>query len=134
VKITRVEVYRAELPFSGGIYSLSRGRTYTGFDATFARVLTDDGSEGWGESTPFGATYVAAHGPGTRAGLTEVAPAVIGLDPRCSDKINDAMDEALAGHLHAKSPSTWLAGISSARRRECRSATCWAGVFPVRFR
>lgn len=104
MRITRIELYRAELPFSGGIYSLSGERTYTGFDATFTRVLTDDGSEGWGESTPFGATYVAAHGAGTRAGLAEVAPAVIGLDPRCPDRINDAMDEALAGHLHAKAP------------------------------
>ncbi|MEM7214529.1 MAG: mandelate racemase/muconate lactonizing enzyme family protein [Pseudomonadota bacterium] len=104
MKIVRIQVYQLDLPYAGGTYALSGGRTYTGFDATITRVITDTGHEGWGESTPFGATYIAAHGKGVRSGLEEIAPAVIGLDPRKHDRINDAMDEALQGHNHAKTP------------------------------
>lgn len=104
MRIVAAEVYQRELPYAGGVYTLSSGRRYERFDATLVRVIADDGQEGWGESTPFGATYMAAHGAGVRAGLTEVAPAVIGLDPRRLDRLNDAMDDALVGHPHAKTP------------------------------
>ena len=102
MKISRIDVFQVDLPYSGGIYTLSGGRTYTSFDATIIRVTTDDGFEGWGESTPFGSTYVAAHALGVRAGIAEIAPKLIGLDPRRVDRINEAMDTALLGHLHAK--------------------------------
>ena len=102
MKITRVEVHRAELDYAGGVYRLSGGREYRSFDASFVALYCDDGTIGWGESTPFGSTYVAAHGDGVRSALGLLAPAVIGLDPRCHDRIQDAMDSALAGHPAAK--------------------------------
>ncbi|MEM8650566.1 MAG: mandelate racemase/muconate lactonizing enzyme family protein [Pseudomonadota bacterium] len=104
MKIDRIEVYQVDLPYAGGTYTLSGGREYTQFDATIVRVVTDTGLEGWGESTPFGSTYIDAHAAGVRAGLEELAPVVIGYDPRLFDRINDAMDEALVGHNHAKTP------------------------------
>ena len=52
----------------------------------------DDGTQGWGESTPFGSTYIAAHALGARAGIAELAPALLGRDPRQVDRINDLMD------------------------------------------
>ena len=78
------------------------GREYRSFDATLVRITTDDGLEGWGESTPFGSTWIASHALGVRSGIAEIAPRLIGLDPRRVDRINDAMDGALVGHLHAK--------------------------------
>jgi L-alanine-DL-glutamate epimerase-like enolase superfamily enzyme len=102
MRIAGIEVYQVDLPYAGGVYRLSGGRTYTGFDATIVRVVTDDGQEGWGESTPFGPNYIAAHARGVRAGIEEMAPALLGLDPRRVDRVNEAMDLALAGHLHAK--------------------------------
>ena len=104
MKISRIEVFQVDLPFAGGVYTLSGGRSYESFDATIVRVATECGLEGWGESTPFGATYIAAHGRGVRAGIEEMAPTLIGLDPRKTDRLNDAMDAALVGHLHAKTP------------------------------
>ena len=104
MKIERIEVYQLDLPYSGGVYRLSGGRKYPSFDATVVRVVSDDGVEGWGESTPFGATYIAAHALGVRSGIEEMAPHLIGLDPRRVDRVNDAMDAVLAGHLHAKAP------------------------------
>lgn len=100
--IARIDVFQLDLPYSGGVYRLSGGREYTSFDATIVRITTHNGLEGWGESTPFGSTYVASHALGVRAGIAEIAPKLLGLDPRRVDRINDAMDAALAGHEHAK--------------------------------
>ncbi|KAF9641505.1 muconate-lactonizing protein [Lasiodiplodia theobromae] len=100
--ISRIDVFQLDLPYSGGLYRLSNNRHYTTFDATIVRVTTHNGLEGWGESTPFGSTYVASHALGVRAGIAEIAPKLIGLDPRRVDRVNDAMDAALAGHEHAK--------------------------------
>ncbi|MER9357573.1 mandelate racemase/muconate lactonizing enzyme family protein [Mesorhizobium sp. M0514] len=102
MKIKQIDVYQVDLPYSGGVYLLSGGREYRSFDATIVRIETACGLEGWGESTPFGSTYVASHALGVRAGIAEMAPALIGLDPRRVDRINDSMDAALLGHLHAK--------------------------------
>lgn len=102
MKIRDIEVYSVELPYAGGTYRLSGDRLYTGFDATIVCLRTECGLEGWGESTPFGANYIASHALGVRAGIEEMAPALLGLDPRRVDRINEAMDQTLAGHLHAK--------------------------------
>lgn len=102
LKIERIDVFKVDLPYSGGVYRLSGGREYRSFDATIVRITTQSGLEGWGESTPFGSTYIASHALGVRSGIAEIAPHLIGLDPRRVDRINDAMDGALVGHLHAK--------------------------------
>ncbi|WP_371878092.1 mandelate racemase/muconate lactonizing enzyme family protein [Shinella zoogloeoides] len=102
MSIKQIDVYQVDLPYSGGVYTLSGGREYRSFDATIVKVTTNDGLEGWGESTPFGSTWIASHALGVRAGIAEIAPHLIGLDPRRVDRINDAMDAALVGHDHAK--------------------------------
>ena len=102
MKITSLDVFKLDLPYAGGTYRLSHGRDYDSFDATFVRLRTDTGLEGWGESTPFGATYIAAHARGVRAGIEEMATGVLGRDPRLTDRVWDAMDQHLAGHNHAK--------------------------------
>ncbi|KAK7217091.1 hypothetical protein V2G26_005094 [Clonostachys chloroleuca] len=60
--IERIDVFQVDLPYSGGMYQLSGGRTYT----TIVRITTNTGLQGWGESTPFGSTWVAAHARGAR--------------------------------------------------------------------
>ncbi|MBO9403364.1 mandelate racemase/muconate lactonizing enzyme family protein [Shimia sp. R9_3] len=102
MKIKKIDLYELTLPYSGGTYELSGGRVYTGFDSVLVCVTADDGTEGWGESTPFGTNYIAAHARGARAGIEEIAPHLIGHDPRDVDRVNDAMDTALLGHNHAK--------------------------------
>lgn len=104
MRIARIDVFQVDLPYAGGVYRLSGGRTYTSFDSTVVRVTADDGTEGWGESVPFGANYIAAHALGVRAGIEEMASALLDLDPRSVDRVNDAMDDVLAGHHHAKAP------------------------------
>ena len=46
MKIKQIDVFQLDLPYSGGVYSLSGGREYSVFDATIVRVLTDSGIEG----------------------------------------------------------------------------------------
>ncbi|WP_299046275.1 enolase C-terminal domain-like protein [uncultured Tateyamaria sp.] len=104
MKITRLTVYQVDLPLEHP-YWLSGGRLkFETLDATLVRVETDAGLIGWGEGTPWGHTYVPAHGPGIRAGVATMAPFVLGLDPRRVLDVERAMDMALPGHLYAKSP------------------------------
>lgn len=104
MKISRIDLYNATLPYAGGVYRLSGGRTYEAFEASIVHITCDDGTEGWGESTPFGSNYIAAHASGARAGIAELAPVLLGRDPRQTDRIADLMDSTLAGHNHAKTP------------------------------
>lgn len=104
MKITRLSVYQLDLPLREP-YWLSGGRLrFDALDATFIKVETDAGLTGWGEGTPWGHTYVPAHGPGVRAGIETLAGAVLGADPRQLDRLNHAMDLCLPGHLYAKAP------------------------------
>ncbi|SLN52076.1 mandelate racemase/muconate lactonizing enzyme family protein [Ruegeria meonggei] len=104
MKITRLSVYHVDLPLEHP-YWLSGGRLkFDVLDATLVKVETDSGLTGWGEGTPWGHTYVPAHGPGIRAGIQTMAPFVLALDPRRVLEVERAMDTALPGHLYAKSP------------------------------
>lgn len=104
MKITRISVYQTDLPLEHP-YWLSGGRLkFECLDATFVKIETDEGLGGWGEGTPWGHTYVPAHGPGIRAGIKTMAPFIMGLDPRKLLEVERAMDLALPGHLYAKSP------------------------------
>ena len=104
MKITRLSVYHVTLPLEHP-YWLSGGRLkFEALDATLVKIDTDAGIIGWGEGTPWGHTYVPAHGPGIRAGIETMAPFVLGLDPRRVLDVERAMDLALPGHLYAKSP------------------------------
>ena len=104
MKISGITVYQVDLPLRDP-YWLSGGRLkFEVLDATLVRLDTDAGVTGWGEGTPWGHTYVPAHGPGIRAGIETMAPFVLGLDPRKVLEVERAMDLALPGHLYAKSP------------------------------
>ncbi len=104
MKITRLTVYQVDLPLEHP-YWLSGGRLkFEVLDATLLKVETDAGIVGWGEGTPWGHTYVPAHGPGIRAGIETMARFVLGLDPRRVLEVERAMDLALPGHLYAKAP------------------------------
>lgn len=104
MKIKRISVYRVDLPLEHP-YWLSGGRLkFELLDATLVKVETNTGMIGWGEGTPWGHTYVLAHGSGIRAGIETMAPFVLGLDPRRVLDVERAMDMALPGHLYVKSP------------------------------
>ena len=103
MKITRIQVYQVDLPLKEGNYSWSGGKSVEVFDSTVVRVETDEGVIGFGEITPLGPVYLPSYASGARAGIAELAPALIGLDPRDLDVLGRAMDARLKGHPYVKS-------------------------------
>jgi L-alanine-DL-glutamate epimerase-like enolase superfamily enzyme len=104
MKINKISIYQIDLPLADP-YWLSGGRLkFEVLDATFVKVETDAGITGWGEGTPWGHTYLPAHGPGIRAGIETMAQAILGQDPRHLAHVERAMDLCLPGHHYAKAP------------------------------
>jgi cis-L-3-hydroxyproline dehydratase len=103
VKITRVAVHQVDLPLHEGRYSWSGGKSVSVFDSTVVRVDTDEGLTGWGEVCPLGPVYLPAYAAGVRAGIRELAPALMGQDPTGLERLNRLMDRTLKGHPYAKS-------------------------------
>ena len=102
MQISQIDLYSVELPYAGGVYHLSGGRSYTSFTAHLVAMKTACGWIGWGETTPFGSDYIAAHPAGIVAAISEMAPGLLGCDPRLTDALMDKMDTSLRGHLSAK--------------------------------
>jgi cis-L-3-hydroxyproline dehydratase len=103
MKITRIFAHRVELPLHETTYRWSGGKSVTVFDSTIVGVETDAGITGFGETCPLGPCYLPAYAEGVRTGLKELAPHLIGEDPRQLVKLNGTMDAALKGHPYAKS-------------------------------
>ena len=103
MKITRIFAHRVELPLLEGTYKWSGGKSVSVFDSTIVGVETDSGLIGYGEVCPLGPFYLPAYADGVRAGLKELAPHLLGLDPRELSVLNHRMDAALKGHPYVKS-------------------------------
>ena len=104
MKIRRISAYQADLPLVEGPYNWSGGNTVTVFDSTIVRIDTDEGLSGYGEVCPLGPAYLPAYAAGARTGISEIGPALLGLDPRALGPLNETMDAALKGHPYVKSP------------------------------
>lgn len=103
MKITKISVYQVDLPLKKP-YWLSGGRLkFEQLDTTIVAIETDEGLIGWGEGCPWGVTYLPAFAGGIRAGILELAPAILGQEPRHLDQINHLLDIALPGHWYIKS-------------------------------
>jgi L-alanine-DL-glutamate epimerase-like enolase superfamily enzyme len=103
VKITSIAMYRVELPVGEGSYNWSNANTVSVFDSTVVEIGTDVGITGWGEVCPLGSAYLPSYPAGARAGIEELAPKLIGLDPRDLGTLNLRMDGAMRGHPYVKS-------------------------------
>lgn len=103
MKITNIKVYQIDMPFSSGPYHLSGGRIFEALDSTIISIETDEGITGWGETCPFGNSYLPGFSTGARAGIELIAPQLIGEDPRQLTNINKKMDKLLCGQGYLKS-------------------------------
>lgn len=104
MKITKISVFQINLPLADPYWLSGDRLKFEVLDATFVKLETDAGITGWGEGTPWGHTYLPAHGPGIRAGIETMAKAILGQDPRQLAHVERAMDLCLPGHLYAKAP------------------------------
>ena len=103
MKITRISIYQVDLPLHEGSYQWSGGKSVDVFDSTVVAVETDSGLCGHGEVCPLGPVYLPSYAAGARTGIQELAPHLIGLDPREPSVVYQVMNRALKGHPYAKS-------------------------------
>ena len=104
MKITAIKVWKVGLPLKEGRYNWSNGNFVEVFDSTVVAVETDVGLVGYAECCPLGSAYLPAYARGVRAGLEEIGPKVIGLDPTDLGLLNRHMDSVLRGHPYVKAP------------------------------
>ena len=102
MKLTKISVFKVNLPFDHGTYTLSGGRTWTALDSTIIRLETNEGLVGWGETCPFGPNYLEAFADGARAGIAELAPSLLGTDPSRPALVYDIMNNNFMGHPYVK--------------------------------
>ena len=103
MKITAIRAWQIDLPLHEGSYKWSGGNSVSVFDSTVVAVETDEGLTGWGEICPLGPAYLPAYAAGARAGIAELAPALLGADPLSLGQLNERMDAAMRGHPYVKS-------------------------------
>ncbi|QIB34297.1 cis-3-hydroxy-L-proline dehydratase [Ancylobacter pratisalsi] len=104
MKITGLKAWKVGLPLREGRYSWSNGNFIEVFDSTVVAVETDAGITGYAECCPLGSAYLPAYAHGVRAGLEEIGPKIIGLDPTDLNVLNRHMDSVLRGHPYVKAP------------------------------
>ena len=103
MRIRKISAYQVDLPLHEGSYKWSGGNSVSVFDSTVVAVETDEGITGWGEICPLGPAYLPAYAAGARAGIAELAPALLGADPLALGQLNERMDAAMRGHPYVKS-------------------------------
>ena len=104
MKITRIRLYKTDLPYVGTTYVWGAGNAITTAIASVVVIDTDAGLQGCGEFTPCGENYMVAHSEGVEALARLIAPHLIGEDPRQVARIERLMDHLVQGHGYAKAP------------------------------
>ncbi|MGO2139784.1 MAG: mandelate racemase/muconate lactonizing enzyme family protein [Leucobacter sp.] len=104
MQITGIRMFGYDLTYKHGTYVMSGGRAAAAQASTVVAVDTDAGLTGWGEVCTLGSTYLPAFATGVRAGIAELAPALIGRDALDIRGALTAMDGALLEQRAAKSP------------------------------
>lgn len=103
MRIKTIKAYRMLQPFVEGPYKMSKGRHADAFDSIIVSLTSEDGLTGWGEMAPLGTFYSAAFAAGAQAGVAEIAPHLLGQDPRALSRIGRLMDTVFKGHPYIKS-------------------------------
>ncbi|MBA8881247.1 L-alanine-DL-glutamate epimerase-like enolase superfamily enzyme [Phyllobacterium myrsinacearum] len=114
-------------PFVDGRYNMSKGRSAEGFDSLLVSITSNTGLTGWGEMAPLGSFYSAAFAAGARAGIVEIAPHLLGEDPRALTRINRLMDTIFRGHPYIKSALDMACSDLTARAAEVPLVTMLGG-------
>lgn len=104
MKTVAISIYGYELTYAlDTAFMMSSGRSITTQPSTLVCIRTDDGLEGWGETSTAGAAYAPVFTGSTRAALVELAPQLLGEDPTNLARVWKVMDDTLMGHQTAKS-------------------------------
>ena len=104
MKITRIRIYKTDLPYIGGAYVWGAGNAIETARASVVVIDTDKGLQGCGEFTPCGENYMVAHSEGVEAYARLAAKKLLGEDPQQIARIEQLMDNIVQGHGYAKAP------------------------------
>ena len=104
MKITRISVYKTDLPYVDGEYRWGAGNVIDVAASSVVVIDTDAGISGCGEFCPCGENYMHAHSEGVEAAARLLAPRLLGEDPRQVRRIERLMDHVILGHGYAKAP------------------------------
>ncbi|RGE24333.1 mandelate racemase/muconate lactonizing enzyme family protein [Leucobacter sp. wl10] len=104
MKVIGIDLFGYELTYRHGTYVMSGGRAAAAQEATVVAVRTDEGLTGYGEVCTLGGTYLPAFSAAVRAGIAEMAPALIGRDPLDIRGALRVMDDVLLEQRASKSP------------------------------
>jgi cis-L-3-hydroxyproline dehydratase len=94
------------------------------FDATIVALDTDEGITGWGEMAVISAVYADSFAAGARAGIADLAPLLLGVDPTLPKDVAAVLDGAMRGQPYVKSPldmAAWDAKAKAAGRPLCEA-------------
>ena len=101
VRITRLTLWQVGLT-SHTVYRMAAGKTCDTVTTTVLRIETDSGLAGWGEVCPI-PHYLPAYAGGVAPAVAEMAPVLLGADPRGAEALMARLDAHLPGHAYAKS-------------------------------
>jgi L-alanine-DL-glutamate epimerase-like enolase superfamily enzyme len=87
----------------------------TQFDSTLVALDTDEGVTGWGEVAVISAVYGDSFAAGARAGIADLAPLLLGVDPTQPRLLYARLDGAMRGQPYVKSPIDMAAWDATAR-------------------
>ena len=101
MKVVSIKAYEVELGLALGPYKSAKSTIDT-LTSTFVCLETDDGVAGWGEVCPYGANYLPAMHGAVLPVLRELAPVILGRDPRMITEMHDVMDRAVTQQFFVK--------------------------------
>ncbi|MEO1345059.1 MAG: mandelate racemase/muconate lactonizing enzyme family protein [Pseudomonadota bacterium] len=104
MNITRIRLYKTDLPYVDGAYAWGAGNSIEVAKSTIVVIDTDAGLQGCGEFTPCGENYMIAHSEGVEAFARLAATHLLGQDPRQVAVTERLMDHIVQGHGYAKAP------------------------------
>ena len=116
MKISRIFAHRVELPLSEGSYN---GRAASPWPSSIVRSSEWERNAGLGYGELVRGPFDFRLREGVRAGLRELGPHLLGLDPRELGQLNHRMDAALEGHPYVKSGIDIACWDILGRRRDC---------------
>jgi L-alanine-DL-glutamate epimerase-like enolase superfamily enzyme len=102
VRATRVRAFRQRQPFRRGNYAMGHVAS-PAFESLIVAVDTDEGVTGWGEMAVISPAYADSFAAGAEAGVGELAPLLLGVDPTQPRAVLTLLDGAMRGQPYVKS-------------------------------
>jgi L-alanine-DL-glutamate epimerase-like enolase superfamily enzyme len=101
MRVTRIRAFRQLQPFVRGTYAMGHVGS-DAFDSLIVALDTDAGVTGWGEMAVINPAYGEAFASGAQAGVRELAPLLLELDPSQPRAVLAALDRAMRGQPYVK--------------------------------